>query len=122
MATARRSTCRDFPGTVLRLGARLFLILALVGAGVGAESVHAATPSPGCAERLEPLVTALMIELGVPGLIVSIDAPTICRWTEALGVRDVAKHGPMRVNEYMRIASITKTLTFPYRDFSKYGC
>jgi D-alanyl-D-alanine carboxypeptidase len=111
MTTAHRSICRDFPGTVFRLGARLFLLLALAGAGVGAASVHTATPSPDCAERLKPLVTAKMSELGVPGLIVSIDAPNLCRWTEALGIRDATKHRPMQGNEHMRIGSITKTFT-----------
>jgi D-alanyl-D-alanine carboxypeptidase len=111
MTTAQRSTCRDFPGTVFRLGARLFLLLALAGAGMGAASVHTATPSLGCAERLKPLVTAKMSELGVPGLIVSIDAPNLCRWTEALGIRDATKHRPMQGNEHMRIGSITKTFT-----------
>jgi D-alanyl-D-alanine carboxypeptidase len=52
-----------------------------------------------------------MIELGVPGLIVSIDAPDICRWTEALGVRDVTKQAPIHINQHMRIGSITKTFT-----------
>jgi D-alanyl-D-alanine carboxypeptidase len=111
MTTTQRSTCRDFPGTVFRLGARLFLLLALAGAGVGAASVHTATPSPDCAERLKPLVTAKMSELGVPGLIVSIDAPTLCRWTEALGIRNATTHRPMQGNEHMRIGSITKTFT-----------
>jgi len=109
MATARRLTGQHSPGTVRGLSARLFLVLAL--AGISAQSVSAAKPLSDCAQRLRPLVKAKMIELGVPGLIVSVDAPNICRWTETLGIRDVTKEAPIRFKEHMRIGSITKTFT-----------
>jgi D-alanyl-D-alanine carboxypeptidase len=109
MATARRSTGQHSPGIVRELSARPFLVLAL--AGISAQSLSAGKPLSDCAQRLRPLVKTEMIELGIPGLIVSVDAPNICRWTETLGIRDVPKQVSIRLKEHMRIGSITKTFT-----------
>src|SRR4051812_40061263 len=109
MATARRITGQHSPGTVRGFSTRLFFVLAL--ACISAQSVSAAKPLSDCAQRLRPLLKAKMMELGVPGLIVSVDAPNICRWTETLGIRDVTKQAPIRLKEHMRIGSITKTFT-----------
>src|SRR3954447_1296714 len=106
---APRLTGQSSIDTVRGLSARLFLVLAL--ACISAQSVSAAKPFSDCAQQLRALLKTKMIELGVPGLIVSIDAPNICRWTETLGIRDVTKQAPIRLKEHMRIGSITKSFT-----------
>src|SRR5689334_393443 len=108
MATVHRLTGHHSPRTVGSVSARLLLVLALAGIAL---SVSAAKPLLDCAQRLHPLMEAKMLELGVPGLIVSIDVPKICHWTETLGIRDVMKQAPIRLKEHMRIGSITKTFT-----------
>ena len=109
MAAACRITGQHSSGTVRGFSARLLLVLAL--ACISAQSVSAAKPLSDCAQRLRPLVKAKMIELGVAGVILSIDAPNICRWGQTLGIRDVTKQAPIRLKEHMRIGSITKTFT-----------
>ena len=64
-----------------------------------------------CAEELAPLVEAKMTELGVPGLIIRVDVPGGCQWTAALGFEDAGKSRPMRLDEHVRIGSVTKTFT-----------
>ena len=109
MATVSRLIGQHAHATVRSLSARLLLFLAL--AGISIQSVSAAKPLSDCAQRLRPLVKTKMLELGVPSLIVSVDAPKICHWTETLGIRDVTKQAPIRLKEHMRIGSITKTFT-----------
>ena len=109
MASASRLIGQRAHATVRSLSASLFLFMALTGAST--QPVNAAKPLSDCAERLRPLVKTKMLELGVPGLIVSVHAPKICRWTDTLGIRDVAKQAPIRLKEHMRIGSITKTFT-----------
>jgi len=109
MATVSRLIGQHAHATVRSLSARLLLFLAL--AGISIQSVSAAKPLSDCAQRLRPLVKTKMLELGVPGLIVSVEAPKICHWTETLGIRDVTKQAPIRLKEHMRIGSITKTFT-----------
>src|SRR5689334_10602663 len=109
MATASGLFGQRARATVRSLSANLFLLVALTG--VSTLPVSAAKPLSDCAEQLRPLVKTKMLALGVPGLIVSVDAPTICHWTETLGIRDVTKQAPIRFKEHVRIGSITKTFT-----------
>lgn len=81
---------------------------ALAVALVAAPAVLKAAP---CAEELPPLLEAKMAELGVPGLIVRIDVPDGCQWTAALGFEDAGKTRPMRLDEHVRVGSVTKTFT-----------
>ena len=99
MATVSRLIGQHAHATVRSLSARLLLFLAL--AGISIQSVSAAKPLSDCAQRLGPLVKTKMLELGVPGLIVSVEAPKICHWTETLGIRDVTKQAPIRLKEHM---------------------
>ena len=109
MAAVRPLNGQHSLRTVGSLSARLFLVLALTG--ISTQSVSGAKPLSDCAQRLHRLVKTKMLELGVPGLIASVDAPKICHWTETLGIRDVTKQAPIRLKEHMRIGSITKTFT-----------
>lgn len=52
-----------------------------------------------------------MAQLGVPGLVVQVEAPGLCHWIATLGTGDVAKRRPMYLNGHVRIGSITKTFT-----------
>ena len=109
MAAVRPLNGQHSLRTVGSLSARLFLVLALTG--ISTQSVSGAKPLSDCAQRLHRLVKTKMLELGVPGLIASVDAPKICHWTETLGIRDVTKQAPIQLKEHMRIGSITKTFT-----------
>ncbi len=69
------------------------------------------TGEPPFAKKLRPLLEAAMKQLSIPGAIIFVDDPGQGKWTTTLGTRDLATHAPMQVNSYMRIGSITKTLT-----------
>jgi D-alanyl-D-alanine carboxypeptidase len=92
----------------LRRKPLLTVILALAVIIVLAPGIAWAAP---CGEELRPLVEAKMAELGVPGLIVEVDAPGLCQWTATLGTGEAGKRRPMSLDEHMRIGSITKTFT-----------
>ena len=109
MAAVRPLNGQHSLRTVGSLSARLFLVLALTG--ISTQSMSGAKPLSDCAQRLHRLVKTKMLELGVSGLIASVDAPKICHWTETLGIRDVTKQAPIQLKEHMRIGSITKTFT-----------
>src|SRR5712691_979502 len=87
---------------------RLVTVFALMGAFALAPGLARAE---GCGEELRPLVEAKMAQLGVPGLIVQVEAPGLCHWIATLGTGDVAKRRPMSLDGRVRIGSITKTFT-----------
>jgi D-alanyl-D-alanine carboxypeptidase len=70
-----------------------------------------ATAAPKCAQEFAPLVETRMAELGVPGLIVHVEVPGVCRWAATLGTGDLAKRQNLPLNSHVRIGSVTKTLT-----------
>src|SRR5262249_10536304 len=101
---------RSLPARMTRrpvLGWLLIGVLALARVATPAVSQDTA----GCAPTIRSLVTAKMKELGVPGVIVSIEAGETCRFTEVFGVRDVTKPDPIRATDHVRVGSITKTFT-----------
>lgn len=63
------------------------LLAALALAGVFALAPELAR-AERCGEELRPLVEAKMVELGVPGVIVQVDAPGVCHWIATLGRGD----------------------------------
>ena len=92
----------------LRIAIAATLVLALTSP----NSAAAEPEGPSSLQaRLLPLVTAQMTAMGIPGLIVSVQAPGGASWQAALGVSDVATGAPMDVADHMRIGSITKSLT-----------
>jgi len=60
---------------------------------------------------LEPVVTAQMTKMGIPGLIVSVQTPDRGTWQAAFGISDIATRAPMDIADHVRIGSITKSLT-----------
>ncbi len=52
-----------------------------------------------------------MEENGIPGMIVSVTTPKQGSWKVALGMSDVGKKTPMRIDDHVRAGSITKTMT-----------
>jgi D-alanyl-D-alanine carboxypeptidase len=60
---------------------------------------------------LQPLLQARMQQLRIPGALIYVNDPGQGTWTTGLGMGNLATRAPMQVNNYMRIASITKTMT-----------
>jgi D-alanyl-D-alanine carboxypeptidase len=90
------------------------LLLMVLACSVSLPAEAASMPSTGeptFAKKLRPLLEAAMKQLSIPGAIIFVDDPGQGKWTTALGTRDLATNAPMQVNSYMRIGSITKTLT-----------
>src|SRR5262249_9575248 len=92
----------------------LFACLVVAACAQARVSPPQATPPvrvPALAAKLQPLLEAKMQQLHIPGALIYVDDPGQGSWTTALGTSDLATHAPMNVNSYMRIASITKTMT-----------
>jgi D-alanyl-D-alanine carboxypeptidase len=70
-----------------------------------------ATREPPFAGKLRPLLEAKMKQLRIPGAIIFVDDPGQGSWTTAMGLGNLASREPMQVHNYMRIGSISKTLT-----------
>lgn len=88
----------------------LLLSAAAVGSPVQAAPVRS-TCQPAFAAKLKPLLLAKMQQLRIPGAIIYVNDPGQGCWTTALGIGNLASRQPMRVDNYMRIGSITKTFT-----------
>ncbi|MFL5693913.1 MAG: serine hydrolase domain-containing protein [Ktedonobacteraceae bacterium] len=92
----------------------LFVCLVVSACSSAVAPATQATPTvgvPAFAEKLQPLLVAKMKEQRTPGAIIFVDDPGQGSWTTTLGTSDLATRMPMDVNSYMRIGSITKTLT-----------
>src|SRR5215471_18401681 len=76
-----------------------------------AAPIHSAAKSPPFVAKLKPLLEARMQQLRIPGAIVYVDDPGQGSWATGLGIGNLATRVPMQVNNFMRIASITKTFT-----------
>src|SRR5215472_704559 len=102
---------------MIRLVSPLFLLFILAASlwvtSFPASTVSAASTSrpPGYVARLRPLLLAKMQQLRIPGALVYVDDPGQGSWVMGLGTGNLATRQPMQVNNYMRIASITKTMT-----------
>lgn len=79
--------------------------------GFAVRATAAPSPQAGCVPRVRALVEAKMKQLGIPGLIVAVDAPGGCHFSAALGESDVVSHRRMHADDKMRIGSVTKTFT-----------
>jgi D-alanyl-D-alanine carboxypeptidase len=93
------------------------LLLAVLVPGCGARAAggsaapQTAPPVPAFAATLQPLLEAKLRELRTPGATVLVDVPGQGTWLTAMGVGDLRTGAPMRVEDRMRIASVTKTFT-----------
>ena len=109
-------TCRQpsaaRPGSRRALARRAGLSFVVVAIASTVRLVAAPEePGPACATRLEPLVRRIMAERGVPGAIVSVEIPGVCRWKAALGSGSAAGRRPISFRDHVRVGSITKTMT-----------
>jgi D-alanyl-D-alanine carboxypeptidase len=102
-----------FPARLLAL---LLLVVCLVvstwAVSLPAEAASTlSTREPPFAGKLRPLLEAKMQQLRIPGAIIFVDDPGQGSWTTTMGTSNLATKAPMQVKSYMRIGSITKTLT-----------
>jgi D-alanyl-D-alanine carboxypeptidase len=96
---------------VLALVVCLVLSTWSVSSPVQAAPTRSPAASPPFVAKLKPLLQAKMQQLRIPGAIVFVDDPGQGAWTTALGIGNLATREHMQVNNYMRIGSISKTLT-----------
>src|SRR5687768_12411251 len=82
----------------------------LFGVAVGAPSAAAAQPSLGAAkeDRLAAAVERELARAKLPGAIVGIERVGRRPWTISRGVANLESRRPMRVDEHVRIGSVTK--------------
>lgn len=98
-------------------------------AGLAGATLAVATPRRGAAERATPvadgsgtlpadlqvaltdIVLSSLAEGYTPGAIVGLWIPGQGEWSIAAGVGDLANGAPCRLDDHVRIASITKTFT-----------
>lgn len=63
------------------------------------------------AVKLQPQLETEMRALHVPGAIVYVKDGNQATWATTLGVGNLATNAPMRLNDHVRVGSITKTFT-----------
>jgi len=74
-------------------------------------SAEAAGFSPRTERALDEIVKTGMAASGSPGMAAGVWIPGRGRYAEAFGVADITTGRPFRLNDHVRIASITKSLT-----------
>ncbi len=93
----------------------LLVYLVLSAWSVSSPAQAVSTPSggkpPPFVAKLKPLLQARMKQLRIPGAIIYVDDPGQGSWTTAMGIGNLATREPMRVDNSMRMGSITKTFT-----------
>lgn len=67
--------------------------------------------APAYVAKLQPQLIAEMRALQTPGAIVFVQDPYRGTWATTLGVGNLTTNAPMRLNDHIRIGSITKTFT-----------
>ena len=90
---------------MLRLVAAVGLVVALRPATAGAEQLPAADRA-----FVDQTVAQVMQQGRIPGAMVSVTGPR-GRYTRTYGVGELASGTPIRLDDHIRIASITKTYT-----------
>jgi D-alanyl-D-alanine carboxypeptidase len=92
-------------------------VAALLGSSAGVGGAPGVTPreatgfSPRTERALDEIVKTGMAVSGSPGMAAGVWIPGRGRYTKAFGVADVATGRPFSVDDHVRIASITKSLT-----------
>jgi D-alanyl-D-alanine carboxypeptidase len=69
------------------------------------------TAAPPFAAKLQPLLQSRMRQYRIPGAIVYVDIPGQGTWLKTMGTGDLSTKAPLDANGYVRIGSITKTIT-----------
>lgn len=112
--TRTRSTPRTV-AAALALASTLALTACAAGATGPPAGAAGTSPELSPAASLEsailPVLTDLMDELQVPGMVVIVDSPDRGTYEVALGVADVETEEPMELRNRFRVGSNTKTMT-----------
>jgi D-alanyl-D-alanine carboxypeptidase len=82
-----------------------------MGGAIPLQGHYAIAAKDTLEARLAPAVTTRFKELGVPGAIIGVWAKGYQPWITTLGVSNLASGTPIKLNDKMRIGSITKTFT-----------
>ena len=95
-------------------GLPLVICLAVAACAPSSAGTPRATPTaraPAFAAKLQPLLQSKMKQYRIPGAIVDVDFPGQGTWLKTLGTGDLSTNMPLDPNSYVRIGSITKTIT-----------
>jgi D-alanyl-D-alanine carboxypeptidase len=76
-----------------------------------AELPPAAPDVPAYAETLQPELERLAQDMLVTGAVVQVRSPELGDWTTTIGTRTFRGTEPMRVEDHVRIGSVTKSWT-----------
>ena len=71
----------------------------------------AASQIPAYAATLNQQIPNVLKENGIPGAIVLIRSPDKGNWSATFGVRSIGSSEPLSMDDYLRIGSITKSMT-----------
>jgi D-alanyl-D-alanine carboxypeptidase len=87
--------------------------LALTGPGGASATPAPVSPSfpPATTAAIDTAITTTLSTFKAPGAIVGISIPGRGSYVVAKGLADVATGEPMRVDDHVRIGSVTKTFT-----------
>ncbi len=93
--------------SALILGFVVFICLVVTAC----SSAPPKTGIPSYVSSLQPQLIEEMRALQTPGAIIFVQDPYRGTWATTLGVGDLVTRAPMRLNDHIRIGSITKTFT-----------
>ncbi len=79
--------------------------------GQAAAPPPAAPDVPAYAETLQPELERLALDMLVTGAVVQVRSPELGDWTTTIGSRTFRGTEPVRIEDHVRIGSVTKTWT-----------
>ncbi|WP_327101473.1 beta-lactamase family protein [Nocardia vinacea] len=92
-------------------------LLIATGCGTSTDTTGTSTQSttsgaePAYAAAIRPVITTLMKDNAIPGAVVVVKSPKQGDWAAAFGTRAIDTSEPIKVDDYFRVGSNTKTMT-----------
>jgi D-alanyl-D-alanine carboxypeptidase len=87
-------------------------IVAACASSAGSKPQATPTAStPAFAAKLQPVLQSKMQQYHIPGAVVYVDIPDQGTWLHVMGTGNLSTRAPFDPNSYVRIGSITKTIT-----------
>lgn len=92
-------------------------LLIVTGCGTSTDTTGTSTQStasgaePAYAAAIRPVITTLMKDNAIPGAVVVVKSAKQGDWVAAFGTRAIDTNEPIKVDDYFRVGSNTKTMT-----------
>lgn len=79
--------------------------------GTSSTQSTASGAEPAYAAAIRPVITTLMKDNAIPGAVVVVKSAKQGDWVAAFGTRAIDTNEPIKVDDYFRVGSNTKTMT-----------